>query len=75
MRDPAVALDSHAREELGIDQAEGLGNPWGAAASSFSMFCLGAVIPLIPFLFAGRQRGRPGRRRDRAPSRSSWWVP
>jgi vacuolar iron transporter family protein len=51
MRDPAVALDTHAREELGIDPQEGLGNPWGAAASSFLMFCIGAFIPLIPFLF------------------------
>jgi vacuolar iron transporter family protein len=51
MRDPAVALDTHAREELGIDQAEGLGNPWAAATSSFLTFCIGAVIPLIPFIF------------------------
>ncbi|MGE5227093.1 MAG: VIT1/CCC1 transporter family protein [Planctomycetaceae bacterium] len=52
MRDPATALDTHAREELGIDPQEGLGSPWGAAVSSFLMFCIGAVIPLIPFLFA-----------------------
>ena len=51
MRDPAVALDTHAREELGIDPNEGLGNPWAAATSSFFMFCIGALIPLIPFLF------------------------
>jgi vacuolar iron transporter family protein len=51
MRDPAVALDTHAREELGIDPEEGLGNPWGAAISSFLMFCVGAAIPLIPFVF------------------------
>lgn len=52
MRDPATALDTHAREELGIDPQEGLGSPWGAATSSFLMFCIGAVIPLVPFLFA-----------------------
>ena len=52
-RDPAVALDTHAREELGIDPDEGLGNPWGAATSSFFMFCIGAFIPLFPFLFGG----------------------
>src|SRR4029450_2341669 len=51
MRDPAVALDTHAREERGIDPEEGLGNPWGAAISSFLMFCVGAAIPLIPFVF------------------------
>jgi VIT1/CCC1 family predicted Fe2+/Mn2+ transporter len=55
MRDPAVALDTHAREELGIDPNEGLGSPRGAAISSFLTFSIGAVIPLAPFLFlAGR---------------------
>jgi vacuolar iron transporter family protein len=53
MRDPSVALDTHAREELGIDPAEGLGSPWGAAISSFGMFALGALLPLIPFFFGG----------------------
>jgi len=53
MKDPAVALDTHAREELGIDPDEGLGNPWGAAVSSFAMFALGALIPLFPFFFGG----------------------
>ncbi len=52
MRDPKVALDTHAREELGIDPDEGLGSPWGAAISSFLMFSLGALVPLIPFFFA-----------------------
>jgi VIT1/CCC1 family predicted Fe2+/Mn2+ transporter len=51
MRDPTVALDTHAREELGIDPEEGLGSPWGAAGSSFLTFSLGALVPLIPFLF------------------------
>jgi VIT1/CCC1 family predicted Fe2+/Mn2+ transporter len=51
MRDPAVALDTHAREELGIDPEEGLGSPWGAAVSSFVMFCIGAAVPLLPFIF------------------------
>jgi VIT1/CCC1 family predicted Fe2+/Mn2+ transporter len=52
-RDPTVALDTHAREELGIDPNEGLGDPWAAAGSSFLMFCLGALIPILPFLFTG----------------------
>jgi VIT1/CCC1 family predicted Fe2+/Mn2+ transporter len=52
MRDPKVALDTHAREELGIDPEEGLGSPWGAAISSFLMFAIGALLPLIPFFFA-----------------------
>ena len=50
-RDPALALDVHAREELGLDPEEGLGNPWAAAGSSFAMFSIGAIVPLIPFLF------------------------
>lgn len=53
MRDPKVALDTHAREELGIDPNEGLGSPWGAAISSFVMFSIGAMLPLIPFFFSG----------------------
>jgi VIT1/CCC1 family predicted Fe2+/Mn2+ transporter len=51
-RDPTVALDTHAREELGIDPQEGLGNPWSAAISSFLTFCVGALVPLIPFFLA-----------------------
>jgi len=53
MRDPKIALDTHAREELGIDPDEGLGSPWGAAISSFVMFAFGALLPLIPFFFRG----------------------
>jgi VIT1/CCC1 family predicted Fe2+/Mn2+ transporter len=50
--DPATALDTHAREELGIDPDEGLGSPWGAAGSSLVTFAVGALLPLVPFLFA-----------------------
>jgi vacuolar iron transporter family protein len=52
MRDPEVALETHAREELGIDP-EQTGNPYQAAGSSFVMFALGALIPLVPWLFSG----------------------
>jgi VIT1/CCC1 family predicted Fe2+/Mn2+ transporter len=48
MKDPDVALETHAREELGLDPGE-LGSPWGAAISSFITFTVGAAIPLIPF--------------------------
>lgn len=51
MKDPAVALDAHAREELGLDPEEGLGSPVAAATASFGMFALGAFLPLVPFLF------------------------
>ena len=49
-KDPNLALETHAREELGLDVKEGLGSPWGAAISSFVMFSLGAFVPLLPFL-------------------------
>lgn len=51
MRDPRVALETHAREELGLDPGE-LGSPWGAAVSSFLTFAFGALVPLAPFLVA-----------------------
>ncbi|HEY7666657.1 MAG TPA: VIT1/CCC1 transporter family protein [Actinomycetota bacterium] len=49
MRDPRLALDTHAREELGLDPSE-LGSPWGAAGSSFVFFAIGAIVPVLPFL-------------------------
>ncbi len=51
MKDPEVALDTHAREELGLDPQEGLGSPVAAAGASFGMFAVGAIVPLVPFLF------------------------
>ncbi len=50
-RSPEHALDALAREELGLDP-DGLGSPWEAAVSSLLAFAFGAVIPLLPFLFA-----------------------
>jgi VIT1/CCC1 family predicted Fe2+/Mn2+ transporter len=51
MRDPDLALQTHAREELGIDP-DALGSPWVAASSSFVTFAGGALVPLIPWFFA-----------------------
>jgi VIT1/CCC1 family predicted Fe2+/Mn2+ transporter len=48
--DPKTALDTLVREELGLDPDQ-LGSPWGAAIGSFLAFCVGAVIPVIPYLF------------------------
>ena len=48
--DPEHALDTLAREELGLNPDE-LGSPWGAAVSSLLSFALGAAIPLLPFVF------------------------
>ena len=52
MRDPEIALQTHAREELGIDPNE-LGSPSRAAMSSFVAFTVGAVVPLLPWFFGG----------------------
>jgi vacuolar iron transporter family protein len=48
MRDPERALETHAREELGIDP-QSLGSPLRAAASSFLAFAVGAILPLLPW--------------------------
>ena len=56
MADPELALDTHAREELGLDPEQGLGSPWGAAASSFLTFSFGAFVPIVPLLFTGGVR-------------------
>jgi len=53
--DPRGALDTLAREELGLNPDE-LGSPWGAASSSFLSFAVGALVPLIPFLFSAGAR-------------------
>jgi VIT1/CCC1 family predicted Fe2+/Mn2+ transporter len=54
--DPDVALDTLAREELGLNPDD-LASPWGAASASFVAFAAGALIPLLPFLF-GASGGR-----------------
>lgn len=51
MADEAVALDTMAREELGIDPEELGGSAWEAAAFSFVLFAVGAIVPVAPFFF------------------------
>ncbi|MGO9994944.1 MAG: VIT1/CCC1 transporter family protein [Steroidobacteraceae bacterium] len=51
MKDKKGALDTLAREELGIDPAELGGNPWSAAATSFALFSAGAIFPVAPFFW------------------------
>lgn len=48
MATPELALETHAREELGIDPTS-LGSPWLAAIASFLAFTVGAIIPLVPW--------------------------
>jgi VIT1/CCC1 family predicted Fe2+/Mn2+ transporter len=51
MADPDVALETLVREELGLDPSS-LGSPWGAAIGSFLAFAAGAIVPVLPFIFA-----------------------
>lgn len=53
--DPERALDTLAREELGLNPHD-LGSPWGAASSSFISFAAGALVPLLPFLILGHSQ-------------------
>lgn len=45
------AIETLAREELGVDPAELGGSAWEAALASFLMFAIGAIIPVIPHIF------------------------
>jgi len=51
MSDKRAALDTLAREELGVDPQELGGSALAAAATSFVLFSLGAIFPVAPFLF------------------------
>lgn len=57
MRDPKLALETHAREELGIDPHDLGGSAWVAAGTSFAFFAVGAFVPVLPFLFVGYKPG------------------
>jgi VIT1/CCC1 family predicted Fe2+/Mn2+ transporter len=47
--EPSTALDTMAREELGLNPDE-LGRPWRVAVSSFTFFAIGAAVPVIPYV-------------------------
>jgi VIT1/CCC1 family predicted Fe2+/Mn2+ transporter len=49
MSDRATALDTLAREELGLDPDE-LGSPWFSAISSLLAFAIGAFVIVVPYL-------------------------
>jgi vacuolar iron transporter family protein len=59
MRTPELALETHAREELGINPSF-LGSPIQAALSSFVTFAFGALLPLLPWLFTGGESATLG---------------
>jgi VIT1/CCC1 family predicted Fe2+/Mn2+ transporter len=49
--DRATALDTLAREELGIDPDELGGSAAVAAGTSFVLFAIGAILPVLPYFF------------------------
>jgi VIT1/CCC1 family predicted Fe2+/Mn2+ transporter len=55
MSDKDTALETLAREELGIDPEELGGSAWEAALFSFLLFACGAIVPVLPFFFADGQ--------------------
>lgn len=50
MSDPKMALDTLAREELGLNPDE-LGSPVKVAISSFIAFAIGASVAVVPYIF------------------------
>ncbi len=51
LADRQSAVETLAREELGIDPKELGGSAWEAALTSFILFSVGAIIPVIGFTF------------------------
>lgn len=52
-RDPEQALLIHAQEELGVDPTQ-MPSPVTAAVSSFFSFCVGAFLPLLPYVLGAK---------------------
>lgn len=55
LANPEKALDTMAREELGIDPDDLGGSPYQAAAASFALFIFGALPPVLPFALLDRE--------------------
>ncbi|MFL5761171.1 MAG: VIT1/CCC1 transporter family protein [Thermomicrobiales bacterium] len=53
MQDKTTALNTIVREELGVDPKELGGSPWTAAISSFILFSIGAIFPVLPYFVGG----------------------
>jgi VIT1/CCC1 family predicted Fe2+/Mn2+ transporter len=51
MSNQDTALEALSRDELGIDPEELGGSAWEAAITSFILFAVGAILPVIPFMF------------------------
>ncbi len=50
MENPEIALDTLARDELGINPEDLGGSSWEAAITSFLLFAAGAIVPVVPFV-------------------------
>ena len=83
-QDENRAVNFHLVQELGVDPTE-KPSPWIAAISSFAMFAIGAIVPLIPdllgfeYLSAGLICGGVGLLiaggvAARFTSRPFWWA-
>jgi VIT1/CCC1 family predicted Fe2+/Mn2+ transporter len=53
MTDHEKAVLTLAKEELNIDPSELGGSAWEAAITSFILFSMGAIIPVLPYIFTG----------------------
>ena len=51
LKDRSSALDTLVREELGLDPDELGGSPYVAGGTSFGLFAVGAIFPVLPFFF------------------------
>jgi VIT1/CCC1 family predicted Fe2+/Mn2+ transporter len=51
MNDRQMAVESLSRDELGINPEDLGGSAWEAAITSFLLFALGAIAPVIPYMF------------------------
>jgi VIT1/CCC1 family predicted Fe2+/Mn2+ transporter len=51
MSDPDTALQTLARDELGVDPEDLGGSAWEAAITSFLLFAVGAILPVLPYFF------------------------
>lgn len=60
LANPETALDTLAREELGVDPEELGGSAWSAAGISFVLFALGALCPVLPLVVLEGQRALIG---------------
>ncbi|MFZ4617284.1 MAG: VIT1/CCC1 transporter family protein [Rectinemataceae bacterium] len=57
LSDKRTALDTLAREELGINPEDLGGSAWEAAGTSFLLFAAGGILPIIPYLFLSGWQG------------------